>query len=111
MASQWGRSPGKSGSHFNPESDLFVPNERKDVITSTACWMAMASLLAGLTWLMGPLKMLQLYAVPYGVGLSASSSPCGSNLMPGNEHFPYVVSIAGICYVAGPCDLLASPWT
>lgn len=63
----WGRTPGKSGSHFDPESELFVPNERKHVMTSTACWSAMAAVLAGLTWFMGPLKMFQLYAVPYFV--------------------------------------------
>ncbi|KAI0526905.1 hypothetical protein KFK09_002498 [Dendrobium nobile] len=61
----WRRSPGKSGSHFNPESDLFGQNDRIDVITSTACWMAMAALLAGLTLIMGPLQMFKLYAIPY----------------------------------------------
>ncbi|KAL0926291.1 hypothetical protein M5K25_002508 [Dendrobium thyrsiflorum] len=61
----WSRSPGKSGSHFNPESDLFARNEKKDVITSTACWMTMAALLAGLTLVMGPLQMFKLYAIPY----------------------------------------------
>ncbi|EEC75020.1 hypothetical protein OsI_11106 [Oryza sativa Indica Group] len=59
------RSPGKKGSHFNPSSDLFQPNEKKDVITSTASWLAMVGILAGLTFVMGPLKMLKLYAVPY----------------------------------------------
>ncbi|XP_060203388.1 omega-3 fatty acid desaturase, chloroplastic-like [Lycium barbarum] len=29
----WSRSPGKKGSHFDPSSDLFVPSEKKDVIT------------------------------------------------------------------------------
>ncbi|KAL0926298.1 hypothetical protein M5K25_002515 [Dendrobium thyrsiflorum] len=61
----WTRSPGKRGSHFNPESDLFGQNDRIDVITSTACWMAMAALLAGLTFIMGPLQMLKFYAIPY----------------------------------------------
>ena len=51
---QWSRSPGKTGSHFNPDSDLFVPSERKDVITSTICWTAMAALLVGLGFVMGP---------------------------------------------------------
>ncbi|KAF8391428.1 hypothetical protein HHK36_023733 [Tetracentron sinense] len=40
-------SPGKTGSHFHPSSDLFVPNENNDVITSTACWTAMTALLVG----------------------------------------------------------------
>ncbi|XP_020578807.1 temperature-sensitive sn-2 acyl-lipid omega-3 desaturase (ferredoxin), chloroplastic-like isoform X2 [Phalaenopsis equestris] len=61
----WTRSPGKRGSHFNPESDLFAQNERKDVITSTVCWMAMAALLTKLTLLFGPLQMIKLYATPY----------------------------------------------
>lgn len=41
------RSPGKTGSHFNPKSPLFVPGERNEVLTSTACYAAMAALLAG----------------------------------------------------------------
>ncbi|KQK14478.1 omega-3 fatty acid desaturase, chloroplastic [Brachypodium distachyon] len=63
----WSRSPGKSGSHFHPSSDLFQPNEKKDVLTSTTCWLAMAGLLAGLTVVMGPLQILKLYAVPYWI--------------------------------------------
>eukprot|EP01018_Ginkgo_biloba_P015791 Gb_20040 [translate_table: standard] len=63
----WGRSPGKKGSHFNPKSDLFVPNEKKDVISSTVCWSAMVSLLVGLTFLMGPAWILKLYVVPYWI--------------------------------------------
>nr|WDA53421.1 omega-3 fatty acid desaturase [Erycina pusilla] len=61
----WSRSPGKDGSHFNPESDLFVQSERIDVITSTTCWLAMVALLTGLTFVMGPLQIFQLYAIPY----------------------------------------------
>ncbi|CAI0539602.1 unnamed protein product [Linum tenue] len=61
----WSRSPGKSGSHFDPNSDLFVASERKDVITSTVCWTAMAALLVGLTFVMGPMQMLKLYGIPY----------------------------------------------
>ena len=60
------RSPGKSGSHFHPASDLFQLSESNDVLTSTACWLAMAALLAA-TFLMGPLQMLKLYFVPYWV--------------------------------------------
>ncbi|VAH41657.1 unnamed protein product [Triticum turgidum subsp. durum] len=63
----WSRSPGKSGSHFHPSSDLFQPNEKKDILTSTTCWLAMAGLLAGLTVVMGPLQILKLYAVPYWI--------------------------------------------
>lgn len=70
--SQWVRSPGKTGSHYDPNSDLFVPNERKDVITSTACWMAMAALLVGLSFVMGPIQLLKLYGIPYWVSLVSS---------------------------------------
>ncbi|GJN31142.1 hypothetical protein PR202_gb19502 [Eleusine coracana subsp. coracana] len=59
------RSPGKSGSHFNPNSSLFQPNEKKDIVTSTASWLAMVGILAGLTFVMGPVQMLKLYAIPY----------------------------------------------
>ncbi|KAG6521009.1 hypothetical protein ZIOFF_018074 [Zingiber officinale] len=41
------RSPGKSGTHFHPSRDLFLPSEKKDVITSTVCWIAMVGLLTG----------------------------------------------------------------
>ncbi len=70
---QWSRSPGKKGSHFDPKSDLFVPNEAKDVMTSTACWTAMLATLVGLTFIVGPLWMLKLYVVPYWVITQTSS--------------------------------------
>lgn len=69
MILQWSRSPGKKGSHFHPDSDLFVPNERKGIVTSTACWTAMAALLVCLNFVMGPVQMLKLYGIPYWVGL------------------------------------------
>ncbi|XP_042409221.1 omega-3 fatty acid desaturase, endoplasmic reticulum-like isoform X2 [Zingiber officinale] len=59
------RSPGKSGTHFHPSSGLFLPSEKKDVITSTACWIAMLGLLVGLTCFISPIKMLKLYGIPY----------------------------------------------
>ncbi|MGJ2479308.1 fatty acid desaturase, partial [Salmonella enterica subsp. enterica serovar Paratyphi A] len=61
----WGRRPGQTGSHYNPNSDLFVPSEKRDVITSTVCWTAMAALLVGLSFVMGPVQMLKLYGIPY----------------------------------------------
>ncbi|KAG5553140.1 hypothetical protein RHGRI_011112 [Rhododendron griersonianum] len=61
----WSRSPGKTGSHFHPNSDLFVPSEKKDVITSTICWTAMAGFLVALCFAIGPVPMLKLYGVPY----------------------------------------------
>ncbi|KAI8564238.1 hypothetical protein RHMOL_Rhmol03G0166600 [Rhododendron molle] len=63
----WSRSPGKTGSHYNPNSDLFVPSEKKDVITSTVCWTAMAALLVGLSFVMGPVQLLKLYGIPYSI--------------------------------------------
>ncbi|XP_077213571.1 omega-3 fatty acid desaturase, chloroplastic-like [Tasmannia lanceolata] len=63
----WGRSPGKKGSHFDPNSDLFLPNEKKGVITSTLCWAAMVVLLVILSCVIGPIQMLKIYCVPYWV--------------------------------------------
>ncbi|KAJ0979357.1 hypothetical protein J5N97_014831 [Dioscorea zingiberensis] len=65
----WARSPGKKGSHFHPDSDLFTRNEKEDVITSTACFTAMLAVLAGLTWVLGPVQMIKLYAVPYFINV------------------------------------------
>ncbi|CAO2817065.1 unnamed protein product [Amaranthus hypochondriacus] len=59
------RSPGKTGSHFHPDSDLFTPNEKHDIVTSTACWSAMVALLVGLSFVMGPIQLLKLYGIPY----------------------------------------------
>ncbi|MQL80568.1 hypothetical protein Taro_012996 [Colocasia esculenta] len=59
------RSPGKTGSHFSPYSDLFAPHERVAVATSTLCWTAMALLLAGTMWVLGPVTMINLYWIPY----------------------------------------------
>ncbi|KAM0995959.1 hypothetical protein ACFX13_006081 [Malus domestica] len=63
----WTRSPGKKGSHFNPYSDLFAPNERRDVIASTTCWTMMVSLLVYLSFVVGPVEILKLYGVPYWI--------------------------------------------
>ncbi|KAI8523556.1 hypothetical protein RHMOL_Rhmol13G0083500 [Rhododendron molle] len=63
----WTRSPGKKGSHFNPYSDLFHPDERKYVITSTICWTLMVGLLYYLSKLIGPVEILKIYGVPYMV--------------------------------------------
>eukprot|EP01018_Ginkgo_biloba_P039741 Gb_07798 [translate_table: standard] len=65
MRWQWWRSPGKEGSHFDSNSDLFGPSEREDVLRSTLCCSAMASLLLGLAIVMGPMRILKLYSVPY----------------------------------------------
>ncbi|XP_024539457.1 omega-3 fatty acid desaturase, chloroplastic [Selaginella moellendorffii] len=63
------RSPGKTGSHFHPDSSLFVPSERNDVITSTVCWSAMLALLAAMTAAVGPVWMFKLYVVPYLINI------------------------------------------
>lgn len=70
---QWARSPGKTGSHFHPSSELFLPSEKKDIITSTACWTAMVALLVGLGFTIGPIPLLMLYGVPYAVSFISFS--------------------------------------
>ncbi|GAV77320.1 LOW QUALITY PROTEIN: FA_desaturase domain-containing protein/DUF3474 domain-containing protein, partial [Cephalotus follicularis] len=62
---QWYRSPGKEGSHFNPYSDLFAPNERKAVWTSTVCWIFVVALLVYSSFVFGPIQMIKLYAFPH----------------------------------------------
>ncbi|XP_072997239.1 omega-3 fatty acid desaturase, endoplasmic reticulum-like [Typha latifolia] len=61
----WSRSPGKKGSHYNPNSDLFHPSEKLEVLISTICWSIMVTLLLILAWTIGPLPVLKLYGVPY----------------------------------------------
>ncbi|KAM0871978.1 hypothetical protein ACQ4PT_039039 [Festuca glaucescens] len=63
----WYRRPGKNGSHFNPSSDLFTPNERRDVIISTTCWFTVIALLIAMACVFGPMPVLKLYGVPYAV--------------------------------------------
>ncbi|CAI8585844.1 unnamed protein product [Vicia faba] len=63
----WRRSPGKSGSHFHPDSNLFSPNERKEVTLSTVCWFLMFSFLLYLSFTTSPLLILKLYGVPYWI--------------------------------------------
>uniref|UniRef100_A0A0E0RCL5 Fatty acid desaturase N-terminal domain-containing protein n=1 Tax=Oryza rufipogon TaxID=4529 RepID=A0A0E0RCL5_ORYRU len=57
----WYRSPGKTGSHFLPSSDLFSPKEKSDVIVSTTCWCIMISLLVALACVFGSVPVLMLY--------------------------------------------------
>nr|KJB35206.1 hypothetical protein B456_006G106100 [Gossypium raimondii] len=61
----WHRSPGKTGSHFNPYSNLFAPQERKHIMTSTTCWIAMVVFLVYLSFVIGPSMTFKLYGVPY----------------------------------------------
>jgi omega-3 fatty acid desaturase (delta-15 desaturase) len=59
------RSPSKEGSHFLPNSSLFKPQEKWDIITSTCLWVCMAGLLAFFTYQWGWMWLLKYYAGPY----------------------------------------------
>ena len=59
------RSPGKQGSHFNPNSPLFRPSEKWDVLTSTVLWLLMVAFLGGLTYQFGWLFLVKYYLMPY----------------------------------------------
>lgn len=59
------RSPGKQGSHFLPESSLFRPHEKWDVLTSTICWTLMLGFLVGLGIHYGFGFLLNYYLMPY----------------------------------------------
>jgi omega-3 fatty acid desaturase (delta-15 desaturase) len=61
------RTPGKSGSHFDPRSSLFKPSEKWDIITSTTLWIGMVGLLGLLTYQWGWMWLLKYYAGPYVV--------------------------------------------
>jgi len=61
------RSPGKQGSHYDPECDLFVPSERNMVLSSDACMLGMLGVLALATAKLGAAAMFNLYFVPYWV--------------------------------------------
>ncbi|EIE21058.1 omega-3 fatty acid desaturase [Coccomyxa subellipsoidea C-169] len=65
----WKRSPGKTGSHYDPACDLFVPQEASLVRTSNAFMLGMLGLLAACTFALGPLAMFNLYFVPYWVNV------------------------------------------
>ena len=59
------RSPGKTGSHIDPKSDLFTESEGPLIQTSNRFQAAWLALLAGCTVALGPLAMFNLYVVPY----------------------------------------------
>lgn len=61
----WKRSPGKNGSHYDPECDLFTPGERNMVLTTNAFLIGMLGVLAATTFALGPLAVFNLYVVPY----------------------------------------------
>lgn len=117
---QWGRSPGKKGSHFNPNSDLFSRNERKDIITSTACWVAMVALLGSLSFVMGPVQLLKLYGIPSLVSCLPISDRTWESFKPSHIIFRFLfllsmitqthVKITDIRGMVGCGNLLASSW-
>lgn len=59
------RSPGRQGSHFNPNSPLFRPSERGDVLTSSFLWglMVFALGLIATQWGLG--FLVKYYVGPY----------------------------------------------
>ncbi|KAK9057562.1 hypothetical protein SSX86_022398 [Deinandra increscens subsp. villosa] len=61
----WTRTAGKAGSHYNPYSDIFAPNERRYVVTSSFCWALMVANLIYLSTIIGPNLLFKLYGVPY----------------------------------------------
>ncbi|KAG2448543.1 hypothetical protein HYH02_006434 [Chlamydomonas schloesseri] len=65
----WKRSPGKDGSHYDPECDLFTPAERNQVLTTNAYMLGMVAVLAACTVKLGPLAMFNLYLVPYWINV------------------------------------------
>lgn len=65
----WKRSPGKQGSHYDPECDLFKPSEKGMVQTTNAFMIGMVALLAACTFKFGALAMFNLYFVPYWINV------------------------------------------
>lgn len=61
----WFRSPGKNGSHYDPNCDLFQPSEKRMVLTSDAFMLGMVGVLAAATAKLGLLNVLNLYVLPY----------------------------------------------
>ncbi len=62
------RSPSRpGGSHFLPNSPLFRPSERNDVLTSTMAILAMVAALGWFTATFGVLALVKFYLVPYTI--------------------------------------------
>jgi acyl-lipid omega-3 desaturase len=59
------RSPGKTGSHFSPNSPVFRPSERNMALTSTACCLAMVAFLVFVIAQFGFGTFFAYYFVPY----------------------------------------------
>lgn len=65
----WKRSPGKEGSHYDPECDLFKESEKGMVGTSNAFLIGMAAILTACTIALGPVAMFNLYFMPYWINV------------------------------------------
>lgn len=65
----WQRSPGKEGSHYDPECDLFKPSEKGMVQTSNAFMLGMLAVLGVCAFKFGPLAVFNLYVVPYWINV------------------------------------------
>jgi len=65
----WIRTPGKTGTHYSPTSDLFDRSECGQVLMSTACWLLMVTILTSFGNHFGFLWLLKLYLVPYIVNV------------------------------------------
>lgn len=61
----WQRSPGKTGSHYDPSCDLFTPGEKNMVLTSNSFMIGMLGVITAMTFKLGLPAMLALYWVPY----------------------------------------------
>jgi acyl-lipid omega-3 desaturase len=61
----WTRSPGKTGSHYNPNSDLFTRNEGPLIKTSNAFQITWLAICAAACYAIGPMAFFNTYFVPY----------------------------------------------
>lgn len=62
----FGRSPDReNGSHFSPNSPIFRPSEKWDIITSTTLWTLMIGFLGYIGFAFGFVFLLKFYIVPY----------------------------------------------
>jgi omega-3 fatty acid desaturase (delta-15 desaturase) len=59
----------EKSSHFDPNSPIFKPSEKWDVITSSICYFSMIGLLAVLTYQWGVMWFIKYYFMPYLVFL------------------------------------------
>ncbi|CAM9496096.1 unnamed protein product [Phaeothamnion confervicola] len=63
------RTPGESGSHFDPKCDLFVDSEAGDVKTSARWYAGMLAVLAAVGAKFGFLFLAKMYLVPYAINV------------------------------------------